>query len=125
MKNQRFCEDVWNDVNFKIYDIRETSHINRISSCSKKIALEFNNFYTKKREKRLPYNILNESTEKREWFMIGFYAADGNRKNKQKNPSFSEKHKINMSGLNYLCQSLGLKTCINMRDDKFKIFDYD
>ena len=27
-----------------------------------------------------------------------------------------------MSGLNYLCQSLGLKTCISMRDDKFNIF---
>ena len=28
-----------------------------------------------------------------------------------------------MSGLNYLCQSLELKTCISMRDDKFNIFD--
>ena len=28
-----------------------------------------------------------------------------------------------MSGLNYLCQSLGLKNCISMRDDKFNIFD--
>ena len=27
-----------------------------------------------------------------------------------------------MSGLNYLCQSLGLNTCIGMRDDKFNIF---
>ena len=27
-----------------------------------------------------------------------------------------------MSGLNYLCQSLGLKTCIGMRDDKFNVF---
>ena len=27
-----------------------------------------------------------------------------------------------MSGLNYLCQSPGLQTCISMRDDKFKIF---
>ena len=28
-----------------------------------------------------------------------------------------------MSGLKYLCQSLGLKTCVSMRDDKFKIFE--
>ena len=27
-----------------------------------------------------------------------------------------------MSSLSYLCQSLGLKTCISMRDDKFNIF---
>ena len=24
-KLQRFCEDIWNDVNFKIYVVRETS----------------------------------------------------------------------------------------------------
>ena len=28
-----------------------------------------------------------------------------------------------MSGLKYLCQSLGLKTCVSMRDDKFNIFE--
>ena len=28
-----------------------------------------------------------------------------------------------MSGLNYLCQSLGLKTYIRMIDDKFNIFE--
>ena len=28
-----------------------------------------------------------------------------------------------MSSLNYLCQSLGLKTCISMRDDNFNIFE--
>ena len=27
-----------------------------------------------------------------------------------------------MSSLNYLCQSIGLKTCISMRDDNFNIF---
>ena len=26
-KLQRFCKDIWNDICFKIYDIRETSHI--------------------------------------------------------------------------------------------------
>ena len=55
--------------------------------------------------------------------MIGFYAADGNRRNKQKNISFSQKNKITISGLKYLCQSLGLKTCISMRVDKFNIFE--
>ena len=28
-----------------------------------------------------------------------------------------------MSGVNYLCQSLGFKTRLSMRDDKFNIFD--
>ena len=26
-KLQRFCKDVWGDINFKIYDIRESSNI--------------------------------------------------------------------------------------------------
>ena len=51
-----------------------------------------------------------------------FLCCDGNRKNKQKNISFSQKQKVTISGLIYLCQSLGLKTCISMRDDKFNIF---
>ena len=53
----------------------------------------------------------------------GFYAADGSKMNKQKDISFCQKNKITMSGLNYLCQSLGLKTCICMRDDKFNVFN--
>ena len=44
-------------------------------------------------------------------------------KNKQKSISFSQKHKITMSGLKYLCQSLVLKMCISVRDDIFKIFE--
>ena len=121
-KQQRFCKEIWDDINFKIYDIRESSHIYRISSNKKKIALEFDKFYTKDKEKRIPCEIFNETVENRKWFLIGFYAADGNRKKKQKNISFSQKHKVTMSSLNYLCQSLGLKTCISMRDDKFNIF---
>ena len=41
----------------------------------------------------------------------------------KKNISFSQKHKITTPGLNYLCQSLGLKTTIGMRDDKFIILN--
>ena len=121
-KLQRFCTEIWNDIDFKIYDIRESSNIYRISFSTKRLALEFDKFYTKDKEKRIPYNILNETLENKKWFLIGFYSADGNRKNKQKNISFSQKHKVTKSGLNYLCQSLGLKTCISMRDDKFNIF---
>ena len=121
-KLQRYCKEIWDAIIFKIYDIRESSNIYRISSSTKKLALEFDKFYTKDKEERIPCNILNETIENRKWFLIGFYSADGNRKNKQKNISFSQKHKVTMSGLIYLCQSLGLKTCISMRDDNFNIF---
>ena len=122
-KLQRFCEDIWDDINFKIYDIRESSNIYRISSNKKKLAIEFDKFYTEDKAKRIPCDILNETVENRKWFSIGFYAADGNRRNKQKNTSFSQKNKITISNLNYLCQSLGLKACIGMRDDKFNILE--
>ena len=118
-----FCIEIWNDISFKLKDNRETSHIYRISSSRKNLALQFNKIYTKKKEKRIPCDIINETVEKRKGFFIGFYAADGNRRNKKKNISFSQKNKITMSGLNNLCQTLGLKTCISMRDVKFNIFE--
>ena len=121
-KLQRFCKDIWNDINFKIYDVRSSSQTYRLASGRKYLALEFDKFYTKDKEKRIPNEILNESLENRKWFFIGFYAADGHKKHKYKNISFTQKHKITMSGLNYLCQSLGLKTCIGIRDDKFNVF---
>ena len=120
-KLKRYSDEIWNEK-FKIYDIRESSHIYRIASGKKKFALEFDEFYTVEKEKRIPDYILNESIENRKWFLIGFYAADGHRLNKQKNISLTQKHKISISGLNYLCQSLGLKTCVGMRDDKFNVF---
>ena len=83
-KLQRFCTEIWNDIDFKIYDIRESSNIYRISSNKKKLALEFDIFYTNDKEKRIPCNILNETIENTKWFSIGFYSADGNWKNKQK-----------------------------------------
>ena len=43
-KLQRFCKDFWNNINFKIYDVRETSQIYRISVGRKYLALEFENF---------------------------------------------------------------------------------
>ena len=121
-KLQRICKEIWNDIDFKIYDIRETSNTYRISSSRIKLALEFEKIFTKEKEKRIPCNILNETVESKKWFLTRFYSANGNRKNKQKNISFSQKHKITMSGLNYLCQCLWLKTCISKRGDKYNIF---
>ena len=64
-KLQRFCKDNRINISFKIYDIRETSHLYRISSSRKKLALEFKKFYTKNKEKRTPCVILNETVENR------------------------------------------------------------
>ena len=101
-KLQRFCRNIWDDMNIKIYDIRETSNIYRISSSKIKLALELDEFCAKDKEKRIPCIKLKETVENRKWFRIGFYAADGNRRNKRKNISFSQKNKTTMSSLNYL-----------------------
>ena len=47
---------------------------------------------------------MNETEENKNWFLFGFYSADGNRKSKQKNFSFSQKNKTTTSGLKFLCQ---------------------
>ena len=97
-KLQRYCKENWSGINFKILDIRESSHVYRIASGKKILALEFEEFHTESKKKRVPDYTLNETLEKRKWFFIGFYAAYGNRINKQKNISFSQKLKITMSG---------------------------
>ena len=101
---------------------RKGSYISKYFIRSEKISIEFDEVYANEKEKRIPEEKLNESIDIKKWFLIGFYAADGNRKDKQKNVSFSQKYKILISGLNYFCQSLGLKTCFGMRDDKVNAF---
>ena len=58
----------------------------------------------------------------KKWFLIGFYAADGNEKRKRKEISFCQNHKITKSVLTFLCQSLVSKTYFSTRDDTFNIF---
>ena len=64
-KLQRYCKNIWNDISFKIYDIRETGHVYRILSSRKKLALEFNKFYTKNKEKRILCDLIIETVENR------------------------------------------------------------
>ena len=121
-KLQRFFEEVWDDTIFKIYYVRKTSPVFKMSSGRKKLALEFDNFFTKYKEKRTPYDILNETQENKKWFFIGFYAADGFKRNKRNFLSLHQKTKITMSTINFLCQSLRLQTSIKTKDDKFNTF---
>ena len=63
--------------------------------------IEFDKLYTKEKEK-FPDTTLNETMEHGKWFLIGFYSAYGNEKSKQKDISFSQKHKITTSDLKFL-----------------------
>ena len=42
-----FFKVIWDNIDFKIHDFRESSNIFRTSSNKKKLALEFDKFYTK------------------------------------------------------------------------------
>ena len=55
--------------------------------------------------------------------LMGFMQLTDIKKSKYKNNSISQKHKSTLSNIIFLCQSLGLKTCTSMRDDKFIIFE--
>ena len=122
-KLQRFCNVVWNGIDFKTIDVRKSSYVFRFESSEKKLAFEVEKFYTEDKEKRTPYDKLNETKENRKRFFIGFFAADGSKNNKQKCISFFQKHNFTMFSIKCLCQSLGLQTCKNMKDDKFNIFE--
>ena len=63
-KIQRFCKDIWNDINFEIYDVRETSQVYRISVGTKNI------FILKIKKKRIPNEILNDSLENTKCFFL-------------------------------------------------------
>ena len=49
-KSQRFCKEVWNEKTFKIFDVRESRFVYRISSGLKNLALEFDKLFTEKRK---------------------------------------------------------------------------
>ena len=53
------------------------------------MSIEFNEFYTKEKEKRIPDNILNETVKNRKMILIGLYAADGSKRNTQNYITFS------------------------------------
>ena len=63
-----------------------------MASGRKILALELDKIYTKENEKRIPKDILKETIDNEKWFLIGFYAAGGNRKNKRKILSLTQKH---------------------------------
>ena len=55
-KLQRFCRDIWDDIDFKIYGIRESSNIYRISSNKKKLALDNTKRFKQKTSHLLFFN---------------------------------------------------------------------
>ena len=119
---QSVCKEFWNDIYFKIYDVRKGRCVYGLSACRKNRPLDFDKFYTKDKEKGIPNEIMNESLEKRKTSFIGFYRAEGHKKIIKKKFESLKNIRLHYQVYIFLRQSLGLKTCIGIRDDKFNVF---
>lgn len=109
---------------FKILDTLESSGVYKLVPSGvgiKDFVEEWRSyFYSPRRQKKVPDDILNASNETIKIFMEGYYAADGD---KQKGIyRFDNKGGIGAAGLLYLCNRLGYSTSINIREDKPDIY---
>ena len=71
--------------------------------------------------KKIPYDIVIERELFKNGSSLDFMQLMEVRK-RNKNISFSQQHKITISGLYFLRQTFGLKTSFQMRDRKFNDF---
>lgn len=78
-------------------------------------------FYSKRKQKMIPIDILNAPIEVVTRFMEGYYAADGD-KDINGYFRFDNKGQLGAAGLLFLTQRLGFKTSINTRKDKLDIY---
>ena len=82
-------------------------------------------FYNAHREKRIPECILNAPLDVAQAFFDGFYAGDGDRAGKVRQPNswtIDQKGKEVCTGLWLLGVKLGFKLRINSRADKLNVF---
>uniref|UniRef100_A0A6C0J9A7 DNA polymerase n=1 Tax=viral metagenome TaxID=1070528 RepID=A0A6C0J9A7_9ZZZZ len=124
---KELCEEIY-DKKFKILDTVKSSGVYKIvpnHNCIKKYVNEYRDlFYNKDKYKIVPSKILNGGGELKEWFISGYYCADGYKctNQKSKNIVLTNKGKIGTSMLYYIMTSLGYKVSINTRKDKLDIY---
>ena len=120
-KLMKYCKEVYRQ-DFKIIDVMKSSQVYRIIPIGniKSLALEYENFYTNRKEKYIPSYVMNNNYTYRKFFFYGFYHADGCKSNFI---SYSQKSKITNSCLSFLIQSLGYSINLNSRKDKPNIFN--
>ena len=107
---------------FKILDTLESSGVYKLVPKGKGI-IDFVHewrgyFYSPRRQKKVPMEILNADEETIKTFLEGYYDADGD-KNGQR---FDNKGSIGSAGLLYLYERLGYSTSLNCRKDKTEIY---
>jgi hypothetical protein len=109
-----------------IYDTIKSSGVYKLTVKNQKVLVEEfrSKFYSSDRLKRIPTEILNSSVDIIRSFFLGYWAADGCRKDKQKIgcTRFDNKGQIGTAGLYYLMKRIGYNVSINTRDDKSNIY---
>jgi hypothetical protein len=112
-------------LQFKIYDTRAHCGTYRLeprgAGVSIFIARWRQLFYTSRKQKRVPPEILNAPMADVNAFMDGYYDADGDH-DLNGYPRFDNKGAIGAAGLLFLAQRQGYKTSINTRADKLQIY---
>jgi len=111
------------DREFKILDTIESSGVYKLVPTVhiKDIVEKYRVlFYDSRRQKRIPNEILNASTEVKEQFMKGYYRGDGDKTSIS--PRMDCKGKIGSAGLYHLLSDLGYNVSINTRNDKPSIY---
>lgn len=112
---------------FKIVDTIESSGVYKLvpsGNIKPYVDMYHEKFYDKDNHKIIPTEILTGSIEEKHEFLKGFLAADGCRKDLEKNGCliFDQKSKISAMNLFYLLKSIGYNVSLNIREDEPDIY---
>jgi len=119
------CVEIFNyhhdDVKLKIIDTLASSGVYKAVAVGNVLPLVIKwrkEFYSSRKHKKVPQNILNGDRHAKLAFMQGYYAADGDKTYKR----LSNKGQIGTQGLYLLLQDLGYNISVNVRPDKELIY---
>lgn len=119
------CVEIFNnqytDVKLKIIDTLASSGVYKAVATGNVLSLVNiwrEDFYSSRKYKKVPQDILNGDRATKLAFMQGYYAADGDKTYNR----MSNKGQIGSQGLYLLLSDLGYKTSVNVRSDKELIY---
>ena len=125
LKNK--CKNIYKENEFTILDTIKSSNVYKLvlKGKIKPFSIKYRKkFYDNDGYKIIPDEIINGSTENKEAFLEGYYAANGCRKDTERIEChrFDIKGKISAMNMYFLIKSLGYNASINTRKDKMDIY---
>lgn len=101
---------------------REYKYILIAKGNRKTISVKYRSmFYNSLREKKIPLEILNNTTQVQKSFLDGFYAGDGN-KGYRTTDQFDGEYKSQIAGLFQLLQNCGYTPSLNCNNKKLNVY---